>query len=209
MHEKYIKNNLRFDLNYYRLIYNDRIGFVSQIFEENGYETVKTEKGNVGNAIIQGFESLVDYNFNNLFTSKDKLNLYINFAYTKSVYAESEENSVKGNEVEFTPKYNTKTGIKYIYQNSTLGLQYSYLSNQFTDASNAKESDITGIIGEIPAYYILDFSYSINFSYINLYFGINNLTNNYYFTRRATGYPGPGIIPSPGRNYYLTCEVNL
>ena len=30
-----------------------------------------------------------------------------------------------------------------------------------------------------------------------------------YFTRRATGYPGPGIIPSPPRNAYLTVEIKL
>ena len=36
--------------------------------------------------------------------------------------------------------------------------------------------------------------------------GINNLANEIYFTRRATGYPGPGIIPSPPRNYYLTIQ---
>ena len=39
--------------------------------------------------------------------------------------------------------------------------------------------------------------------------GINNLTNTYYFTRRATGYPGPGIIPSPPRNTYITLQIRL
>ena len=39
--------------------------------------------------------------------------------------------------------------------------------------------------------------------------GVNNLLNQSYFTRRATGYPGPGIIPSPLRNYYLTLELKI
>ena len=38
---------------------------------------------------------------------------------------------------------------------------------------------------------------------------INNVTNTFYFTRRATGYPGPGIIPSPPRNMYLTLQIRI
>ena len=37
----------------------------------------------------------------------------------------------------------------------------------------------------------------------------NNLLDAAYFTRRATGYPGPGIIPSQGRSFYLTLGINL
>ena len=33
--------------------------------------------------------------------------------------------------------------------------------------------------------------------------------DNHYFVRRATGYPGPGIIPSPPRNYYITLELKF
>ena len=40
-------------------------------------------------------------------------------------------------------------------------------------------------------------------------FGINNLLDKAYFTRRATGYPGPGIITSPPRNSYITIEIKL
>jgi Fe(3+) dicitrate transport protein len=39
--------------------------------------------------------------------------------------------------------------------------------------------------------------------------GINNIFNEKYFTRRATGYPGPGIIPSPPRNLYTTIQLKL
>jgi hypothetical protein len=34
-----------------------------------------------------------------------------------------------------------------------------------------------------------------------------NFTNNSYFKRRATGYPGPGIIPSDTRTFYTTTRV--
>ena len=88
-----------------------------------------------------------------------------------------------------------------------LGLQLTYMSEQFTDASNAIESNVSGILGMIPSYNILDFSSAFNYKKTKVFFGINNLLDKYYFTRRATGYPGPGIIPSPNRNYYITLEL--
>ena len=36
------------------------------------------------------------------------------------------------------------------------------------------------------------------------------MLNHKYFTReRATGYPGPGIIPSSGMNLYGTLEIKI
>ena len=43
---------------------------------------------------------------------------------------------------------------------------------------------------------------------VKLELGVNNVLNESYFTRRATAYPGPGIIPSPPRNYYVTIQFN-
>jgi len=41
---------------------------------------------------------------------------------------------------------------------------------------------------------------------LTLYTGVNNLANRKYFTRRADGYPGPGIIPADRRGFYVTVE---
>jgi Fe(3+) dicitrate transport protein len=30
-----------------------------------------------------------------------------------------------------------------------------------------------------------------------------------YFTRRATGYPGPGIIPSDARSFFVTLSFRI
>lgn len=37
----------------------------------------------------------------------------------------------------------------------------------------------------------------------------HNLLNEAYFTRRAEAYPGPGIIPSDGRSFYLTAQAKF
>ena len=121
----------------------------------------------------------------------------------------SDEPGVEGKKVEFIPKLNLKSGIKFGYKNLMLNIQYTFLSSQFTDASNAVYSGLSGLIGEIPSYEILDFSASYFFDKFKIETGLNNLLNSRYFTRRATGYPGPGIIPAPRRNFYLTLELKF
>ena len=83
------------------------------------------------------------------------------------------------------------------------------MAKQYTDSSNAKEGNISGIIGEIPEYNLVDCSVAYRYKKIKLEAGINNISNTYYFTRRATGYPGPGIIPSPPRNSYITIQIKI
>jgi Fe(3+) dicitrate transport protein len=39
--------------------------------------------------------------------------------------------------------------------------------------------------------------------------GVNNLTNEQYFTKRPTMYPGPGIWPSDGRSIVGSVVVRL
>jgi Fe(3+) dicitrate transport protein len=38
---------------------------------------------------------------------------------------------------------------------------------------------------------------------------LNNVLNEQYFTRRALGFPGPGIIPSDGRTGFLTLGIKI
>ena len=83
------------------------------------------------------------------------------------------------------------------------------MASQYSDSSNSVESNLSGVIGQIPAYDILDFSMNYKLGEIKLETGINNILDTSYFTRRATGYPGPGIIPSPPRNYYLTLQYKF
>ncbi len=199
---------LSFDMSLFNLYYNDRIGFIQKAFDDG---SVKSEKGNVGNAHIYGVESLIDFNLNKilLMSSNNIFNFYINSSFINSKYMESQRNGVEGNKVEFVPNINLKSGIKFGYNNFLSNIQFSYLSSQFTDASNAIESNLSGVIGEIPEYYVLDFSSSYSYKNYKFEFGVNNILNYKYFTRRATGYPGPGIIPSPGFNLYSTLQIKI
>lgn len=203
------KELFSFDANFFHLAYQDRIGFIQKVYRDG---SVKSERGNVGDARLSGLEVLLDVNFAKwlkLNTQKIRWNSFINYAYIDSQYTASKTPGVVGKEVEFVPTTNLKTGIRLGYNNLALNLQYSYVSSQFTDSSNAVEGSISGVIGQIPAYDLLDFSGSYTLNRFKFEFGVNNLLNDAYFTRRATGYPGPGIIPSPNRNLYLTTQFSF
>ena len=202
------ENNVNFDASFFHLAYNNRIGFVQKLFDDGN---VKAYRTNTGDAKIYGLENLIDFNLKKIvgMNSKYIFNTFFNFSFIQSEYTSSNEPGVEGNEVEFVPKYNFKYGLKFGYKNFTSYLQYSYLSSQFSDSSNSIESNLSGVVGEIPAYSILDISLNYKLGRFKFESGVNNLLNNYYFTRRATGYPGPGIIPSPPRNYYFTLQYKF
>ncbi|MFY7670850.1 TonB-dependent receptor family protein [Tenacibaculum sp. MEBiC06402] len=209
-----IRGNLNkfvsYDVSGFALFYNNRIGdFTTTIPPLN---TVGQLRTNVGEARILGLESLIDLNLKRVFdlTNDYSLNTFINTSFITSEYTDSKENNIKGNKVEFVPDVNLKTGLKFGYKDFTTSLQYSYLSEQFNDANNSDQPDNSNAVrGPIPAYGILDFSASYSYKFFKLELGVNNLLDETYFTRRATGYPGPGIIPSAPRNWYTTLQFKL
>ena len=200
------KKIISYDLSTFLLAYNNRIGFVQRVTSSGN---VKSERGNVGDAKILGFESIIDFNISEIFLKKNEntiFNYFINFSFIESEYISSKEPGVKGKKVEFIPKLNLKTGAKIGFKNFMLGIQYTYLSDQFTDSSNAINSNLSGVIGMIPQYDVFDISTSYSLKEFKFESGVNNLFNKKYFTRRATGYPGPGIIPSSPRTLYFTIQ---
>jgi outer membrane receptor protein involved in Fe transport len=69
--------------------------------------------------------------------------------------------------------------------------------------------DFTAVNGPVPAYKLMDISAGWSYRWLLLEASMNNVANVAYYTRRATGYPGPGIIPGDGRSYYLTVGVKF
>lgn len=202
------KNYVSFDTNYFILNYNNRIGFVPKLTSQGN---VKSQKGNVGDAKIQGIESLIDINLKQILGLGDNyiINTFLNFSQINSKYINSDIPGIEGKQVEFVPKNNVKIGFRGGYKNFIFSYQYTYMSDQYTDASNAIIGSLSGVIGQIPLYKISDLSFSYNIKKTKIEVGLNNIFNEKYFTRRATGYPGPGIIPSSPRSIYLTFEYKI
>ncbi|WP_247236480.1 TonB-dependent receptor domain-containing protein [Telluribacter sp. SYSU D00476] len=200
---------LNFDLSAFYLNYNNRIGEV-QFYDESN--RVMRKRGNIGQAVIMGVESYVEGDvLHYLMPQKPELSgvLFTNLALIQSEYRSSEMVGVAGKQVEFVPKVNLKSGLRLGYRNWKASFQYTHLSDQFTEATNAVDGGVAGVVGIIPAYTIMDASASWEYKRFRLEGSVNNLANRMYFTRRATGYPGPGILPSDGRGYYLTLQVKL
>jgi len=200
--------NYNFDVSGFYLNYNNRIGEV-QFYDEN--DRVLRKRGNVGRAVIMGIESYGEADLIKLVRADSPLSgvIFTNVAFIHSTYKESEIVGVKGKQVEFVPKLNIKSGIRIGYQNLKASFQYTHLSDQFTEATNAVDGGVTGVVGLIPAYTIMDVSLSYEFRKVRIEGSVNNLADKMYFTRRATGYPGPGILPSDGRGFYVTLQVKL
>ena len=203
-----ISQLISYDVNVFNLNYNNRIGFIQKA---DAFGRVKSERGNVGDAAIYGIESLVDIDLRRIFLMPESfsLNTFVNTSFITSKYTASQVPGIRGKKIEFVPEKNLKTGVRFGYNNLMLNFQYTYLSSQFTDASNATVGNLSGVVGEIPAYSVMDLSLSYSYKKIKGECGINNLQDNHYFTRRATGYPGPGIIPSAPRTVYFTVQIKL
>ena len=205
-----VGNALSYDVGAFYLRYRDRLGIILKPVSD--IQSVQF-RGNIGDASIYGIETFADYNILGSFSSNKDFSLRVfgNLALTQSEYTDSEETNVTGKQVEFIPDMNLKTGINFGFKNLLGSFQYTYLSKQFTDATNSERdfSSTSGIIGEIPAYDILDLSLSYTYKKLRLETGINNLLDNSYFVRRAVGYPGPGIIPSQPRTWYTTLQFRL
>lgn len=201
---------LRYDFSFFFLEYGDRIGAIHKEVKDPffGSRLVRF-RTNVADASILGVESFVELGITTLLgVGRDmpSVHLFANLAWIDGNYESSQENGVSGNKVELVPDINLKTGGKLSYQEFKMSYQFTYVGDQYTEASNTTFSS-SGSDGLVPAYFVMDLSASYAIGRFSFDVGVNNLSDEVYFTRRAVGYPGPGIIPADSRNYYFTISL--
>jgi len=198
------EDDLAMDLSFFYLGYRNRIGEIHKVQEGTGqlirYRTNVSQSRNTG---IESYIEKVVYQ-----GTHSRLSAFQNTAYINAIYLGDDESILDGNQVELVPKWNIKTGASYYYKKWAFSGQFGYVSQQFSDASNAVETP-SAIFGEIPAYSILDFTVQFKSKNWTVSTNIDNALNAAYFTRRATAYPGPGIIPSAPRQVYLTLSYTF
>ncbi|MCB1178852.1 MAG: TonB-dependent receptor, partial [Leptospiraceae bacterium] len=130
------------------------------------------------------------------------------------------ELGIVGNRVENAPDRILRIGLTYTKKGKfSITFQNSQLASVYTDANNTEHplqanlnSTGTGLtslttngqVGKLDGYRVSDVSFTWNITEVFcLRGGVNNIENRVYATRRAGGYPGPGILPADGRNAYL------
>jgi Fe(3+) dicitrate transport protein len=205
----YETRNFSVDMSAFLLNYNNRIGEV-QFYDANN--RIMRLRTNIGSAVMMGIEYYVEGDILKLVRTKNDFNsivLFGNFAYIHSAYTASEINGIVGKQVEFVPNINVKSGVRVGHKNLKLAFQVSYLSQQYTEATNAVDGGVSAVVGVIPAYVVMDASLSYLYKKWKLEVSTNNLGNQMYFTRRATGYPGPGIIPADARSFFVTLSYKI
>jgi Fe(3+) dicitrate transport protein len=196
----------QYDATVFSLLYGQRIG---EVWKPNSLIKFRT---NIGKAWISGLESYMELKLLRAMGIRSRdwgANIYTNIALIRSRYIESPYANVKGKEVEFIPSLNAKTGVQGAYRNWKLSLQIAYLASQYTDAQNSDAADPTATVGLLPAYTVFDLSLSWHYKWLIAEASCNNLGNRMYATRRASGYPGPGLLPADGRSFFLTLGVKL
>jgi Fe(3+) dicitrate transport protein len=135
---------------------------------------------------------------------------YGDFETTSVRDGEIVRGNLNGNRVENAPRRINRYGLTYRYSKFSITWQLSDIGDAFSDASNTVTPNSTATVGLIPAYSVQDLSASFDIKSRYIFkTGINNLTNEMYFTRRAGGYPGPGIMPGEGRTLYFTFGLKL
>jgi Fe(3+) dicitrate transport protein len=211
---------LKFDLSYFHLLYADRIGTVAQMRPDKSIYQFRT---NLGNSISRGFEGYVEVDpITAIFESSrlGYLHLFASIAFVDATYGDFDVTTVsngqiqirnlEGNRVENAPRKINRFGATYTLNSLSMTWQLSDIGEAFSDASNTVTANAAATVGLIPAYRVQDLSASWNFwKQHSLKAGVNNLTDARYFTRRAGGYPGPGIMPADGRTFYLTAALKF
>lgn len=191
---------LNVDIDGFWLTYHNRIGAV-QLTDATG--TPYIFQTNIAGSESKGIEAYIEFRPTRLRDSQrpGQLSFFNSLAYIDARYTSG---PFKGNAVEYAPSLIDRVGITYSRPVFSVTWLLSYTAKSYGDASNVVQSTDPSA-GLIPAYTVMDLSATAKLNrQFHIKGGINNLTDQKYFTKRTTEYPGPGIIPAQRRSFYLS-----
>jgi Fe(3+) dicitrate transport protein len=206
------KNYISYDVSVYQMNIQDRIGSYS--LNSVRYVT------NIGASLSKGVEMYVEGNVLSKFKEGKcgSLQPFASIAYNEATYSNWNDPTVLAGSssdrtnktVENAPRRIQRYGLTYKLKGFSATYQLNKVSEAFADALNTVTPNAASTSGLIPAYQVSDLSFAYkgkeNYS---LQMGVNNLFNESYFTRRAGGYPGPGLLPSNGRTIFFTFGIQI
>ncbi len=199
----------KWDVGVFRLKYNNRLGSVS-VDEGGAFYVLRT---NIGNSVTHGLEIFGEYGFR--LAENVRANVFTSTAFFDAKYQDAqfrvgnENHDIDGNRVESVPEWISRNGLNLKYKDLSVSFLYSYTGETFADPLNTVEPSPTGAVGLVPAYGLLDLNASYRVRNLLFRLSVNNLTDEHYFTKRPSFYPGPGVWPSDGRSVVLTVGVRI
>ncbi|MEJ1241003.1 TonB-dependent receptor [Chryseolinea sp. T2] len=196
-------NAFRWDVSLFDLQYNNRMGSQATYDETNTFILYRT---NIGDSRTMGAEIFAEYSHQ--LGRRSSLSIFTSTSFMSSEYQSASIRSgaqnvgISGNEVESVPHVITRNGVTVRAGLASLSLLYSFTGESYADPLNTVTPSATGAVGLVPSYGLLDVNTSFRISEaIKIRFNINNVTNEQYFTKRPTMYPGAGVWPSDGRSF--------
>ncbi len=213
---------LNYDVSVYYLYYNNRIGTISQLDQNNKQYNYRT---NVGNSVSKGIEAYVELNIAKsalkcIARKGWDLSVYTSYGFTDAVYNDVKvvsysngalvTSNLKDKKVENAPQHIVRSGMTLGYKKVNITYQLSYVDKAYSDANNTEKPSANGNTGVIPSYVVSDLTGACKLNdRVAIKAGINNLLDARYFTRRAGGYPGPGLLPADGRTAFISLDLKF
>ena len=207
------KSCLNFDAGLFYLSYDNRIGTLLR----DGVNF----KTNIGKSISKGAEIYMELDPLKMLIAQPRfgsVSLFASGTIMDASYvswdnpdiAEDPAKSIENKRVEYAPNQTWRAGATYKLGGLIVSVQWSMVGDVFTDAANTELPTANAQAGRIDSYELWDATIKYNFTKsFFLQAALNNVFDTRYATRRAGGYPGPGLLPGNGRNATLTLGLNL
>lgn len=204
-------DRLTYDLNVFQILYRKRVGSLI-LTDANGQSYVW--KTNIGDSRTNGVELYAELKV--VEQKATRIAIFTATSYFDGQYLNgeirngSENTDLAGKRLETVPEWTSRNGLQCSFKKMSAILQYSYTADSYSDALNTETPSANGAKGLVPSYQIWDLNLSYRFApgYL-LKFGVNNLTNEQYFTKRPAGYPGQGVWSSDGRSVVVSLGIRI
>jgi Fe(3+) dicitrate transport protein len=217
---------LNFDASLFFVQYNNKIGTLRQFINNDLTQNTYQFRTNLGEAQHKGAEIFVEFNPCKAFNrcKKGELSLFASLAFTDARYKDFKttvikgtapnivltEGNLKNNKVENAPEQIHNFGATYLLKGFSMTFQVRHSSDFFTDASNSLLPNNTGTVGKIASFNVADWSFKYQFlGKYTIQGSVNNVFDTVYATRRAGGYPGPGLISGEARSFNIGVGCKL
>jgi len=222
-----VTNYLSFDVGLFYIQYNNRIGTIRKFIDDDANKSTYQFRSNLGKSSNKGVEASFDLNIFKAIKLKEQigsLNIFGSLAFIDATYKDFKltsvsgappnvsikEDNLQGKKVENTPSQIHNLGFTYAKKGFSATIQTRINSQVFTDATNTDAPNAAATIGKIDRYQVYDFSAEYKFlHHYNVKFSLNNCANTKYATRRAGGYPGPGLLPGEARTFIVGIGMKL
>ena len=218
---------IHFDVSCFYLNYENKIGSIRKFVNDDPTQSTFLFRTNLGTAVHKGIESFVDFNISKAMEVNQQIGdiqFFTSLSFIDAKYTDFKttqvsgtapnivlnENNLNGNRVENAPRYIHNFGLTWSFRGFSSTIQNRRTGMVYSDANNTETPTPNGVTGKLDGYSVYDLSMEYRFlEKFNIRGGINNLDNTIYATRRAGGYPGPGILPNEGRTFFLSIGAKL